>query len=42
MTALATDAATALAGVLRTLFDGHAQPGTPPPREPGIEHIDLS
>jgi hypothetical protein len=42
MTALATEAATALAGVLRTLFDGHDEPGTPPGREPGVEHIDVS
>ncbi|HEV7757271.1 MAG TPA: hypothetical protein VGO94_15560 [Mycobacteriales bacterium] len=42
MTTLATDAATALAGVLRTMFDGHARPGTPPGPEPHVEHIDLA
>jgi hypothetical protein len=42
MTALAADAATALAGVLRALFDGPPPPGSPPGREPGVEHIDLS
>lgn len=42
MTTLATDAAMALAGVLRTMFDGHARPGTPPGPEPHVEHIDLA
>jgi hypothetical protein len=42
MTTLATDAATTLAGVLRTMFDGHARPGTPPGPEPHVEHIDLA
>jgi hypothetical protein len=42
--AMATDAATALAGVLRTLFDGHTHggPGAGGRPEPGVEHIDLS
>jgi hypothetical protein len=39
-TAMATEAATTLAAMLRTVFD-HAET-TPPRRDPGVEHIDLS
>jgi hypothetical protein len=37
--AMATEAATTLAGMLRAVFDGT---GTPPRRDPDVEHIDLS
>ncbi|HEY0486222.1 MAG TPA: hypothetical protein VGD72_08230 [Mycobacteriales bacterium] len=39
--AMATEAAAAVAAVLRTLFDGHAA-STPPASQPGVQHIDLS
>jgi hypothetical protein len=41
VTAVVTDAATTLAGVLRALFDGHGHGAGARP-EPGVEHIDLS
>jgi hypothetical protein len=41
-TALATDAATMVAGLLRTVFDGHAAPRRDPADGPEVEHIDLS
>jgi hypothetical protein len=42
LSAMAAEAAVTVAGVLRTLFDGHAQEPPPAEREPGVEHIDLS
>jgi hypothetical protein len=40
--AMATDAATMLAGMLRTVFDGHGTTAPPPRGGAGVEHIDLS